>query len=443
MPTPSDSAVSSTAASIDSVPVGPETKEPRLPDQAKLGSSSQPWSARASLAPNSYSFLLVLAVLLSYFNIPLIPYVLMQLIQIKRLVPGKFYLSHKGDHTFIGGNPSSHNGWMSRFFYVGRFGRKRNPCCRVDALAPTREESPAPTPPSPTTPMPPKTIPKVRSSGVRPRMDTGLGRAPALNIFEDSFVVSPFGSVATGLLCNMIPNRDVSRVRNATNSEAVGLFAAQFAAAMVWGGEVISRLTQAQREVNDTCQSFDDHTELEMQLADLEAARAQENRAAEAKKEALEAQVKGLAADKVALVAEKEDLAAEKKAIEVKLETLAAKKTAVEVELDETKARAEVEIGRLRSEAVNAWGLGKEEFLKSSEFDDMCTKRSLAYFESDFKSCVAQFRANGYSEEEHSDPFLSVARALDELPDDEEEADDGADEDASGDETTPLNSLEH
>ncbi|KZV30466.1 putative galacturonosyltransferase-like 3 [Dorcoceras hygrometricum] len=70
------------------------------------------------LAPNSYSFLLALAVLLSYHQLPLISYVLMQQIQIKRLGPGKFYISHKGDHTFIKGNPSSHKGWMSRFFYI-------------------------------------------------------------------------------------------------------------------------------------------------------------------------------------------------------------------------------------------------------------------------------------------------------------------------------------
>ncbi|KZV45253.1 hypothetical protein F511_10030 [Dorcoceras hygrometricum] len=72
----------------------------------------------SQLAPNSYSFLLALAVLLSYHGLPLIPYVLMQLVQIKRLGPGKFYLSHKGDHSFIKGNPSSHKGWMSRFFYA-------------------------------------------------------------------------------------------------------------------------------------------------------------------------------------------------------------------------------------------------------------------------------------------------------------------------------------
>ncbi|KZV37211.1 hypothetical protein F511_04630 [Dorcoceras hygrometricum] len=72
----------------------------------------------SQLAPNSYSFLIALTVLLSYHQIPLISYVLMQLVQIKRLGPGKFYISHKGDHTFIKGNPSFHKGWMSRFIYI-------------------------------------------------------------------------------------------------------------------------------------------------------------------------------------------------------------------------------------------------------------------------------------------------------------------------------------
>ncbi|KZV26738.1 hypothetical protein F511_20907 [Dorcoceras hygrometricum] len=65
--------------------------------------------------------------MLKYHNLPLVPYVLMQLIKIKRLGPGKFYLSHKGDHAFIKGNPSSHKGWMSRFFFVRRVDRKRDP----------------------------------------------------------------------------------------------------------------------------------------------------------------------------------------------------------------------------------------------------------------------------------------------------------------------------
>ncbi|KZV33154.1 hypothetical protein F511_18170 [Dorcoceras hygrometricum] len=44
---------------------------------------------------------------------------------------GKFYLSHKSDLGFIGVNPSSHKGWMNRFFYVRRVGRMRN-CWKCD-----------------------------------------------------------------------------------------------------------------------------------------------------------------------------------------------------------------------------------------------------------------------------------------------------------------------
>ncbi|KZV29976.1 hypothetical protein F511_26996 [Dorcoceras hygrometricum] len=150
---------------------------------------------------------------------------------------------------------------------------------------------------------------------------------------------------------------------------------------------------------------------------ELGSIRDQENRAAEAEKQELEAQGKQLEAEKAALIVEKEALATDMKAIEAELETLTAKK--LQWRLSLTRPRP-----NLRGEAANSWGLGKEEFLKSSEFDDLCAKRSLTYFESDFKSCVAQLRANGYSEEEHPAPFLSVSRALEELSDDEEEADD-------------------
>ncbi|KZV55165.1 hypothetical protein F511_26124 [Dorcoceras hygrometricum] len=206
-----------------------------------------------------------------------------------------------------------------------------------------------------------------------------------------------------------------------------------------WGGEVINHLTRARREAASARQSFDEvlehHTKLEMQLEELEAIRAQEKRAAEAQKEALEAQKEALEAHGQKLAAKKEALTTEKKAIKADLEAHTAEKAAVEVELEGTKVRAEGEIERLKSEAVKAWGLGKEEFLKSSEFDDLCAKKSLAYFACGFKSCVAQFRANGYPEEEHPTPFLSVAQALEDLPDDEE-ADDGA----SGGEATPPDS---
>ncbi|KZV55940.1 Chromatin remodeling complex subunit-like protein isoform 1 [Dorcoceras hygrometricum] len=387
----------------------------------------------------------------------------------QKLGPEKFYLSHKGDHRFIGGNPSSHKRWMSRFFYVWRVERKRNPwrsmrekcynaleLVKEDLLchfrfsrkgielvgdlgermgkstllktmkecpeegssgaavplvkvvkkrkAPTPVEKearrqkkkgastseerpapitemrrapmpPAPTPPSPMTHMIAKAISEVPSSEVGPKMKTGPRRAPALNIFEDSLVVSPSGHVATGFK----PDPEQ--------------------------GHRTGMSPGAQREANDTRQHFDETlehcTELEMRLVDLEEASARKERAAEAQREVLEAQGQKLAVERAAmaiekgvLAAEKEALKAENRAIRIELDALLVNKTAVE-----------------------------EEFVKSSEFDDLCVKRSLAYFKSGFQSCVAQFRANGYSEEEHPAPFLNVARDVEELPDDEEEAD--------------------
>ncbi|KZV18492.1 hypothetical protein F511_25338 [Dorcoceras hygrometricum] len=227
---------------------------------------------------------------------------------------------------------------------------------------------------------------------LKSRDQRALASQPGLTgVFEPPLTRwwSPSGAVATGLLCNMISDRDIARLRSATNSEVVGLFAAQLAA-----------------------------------LADLEAVGPRRKGW-----QGPEGGARGRAGSKKATRAYGEAFATEKRAMGAELEALLAKKTAVEVELDETKARVEAEIGRLRSEATNSWDLGKEEFLKSSEFDNLCTKKSLTYFEIAFQSCVAQFRANGYFEEEHPAPFLSVTWALDELPnDDEKEADEGNEE---------------
>ncbi|KZV48714.1 hypothetical protein F511_19254 [Dorcoceras hygrometricum] len=99
---------------------------------------------------------------------------------------------------------------------------------------------------------------------------------------------------------------------------------------------------------------------------------------------------------------------------------LEAEKAALRSELDETKARAEEEAERLRSEAINAWDLGKEAFLKSSEFGALCAKKALGYFKVGFSGCLAQFRTNGYSEEEHPASFLDVKKALMDMADEEE-----------------------
>ncbi|KZV49604.1 lysosomal Pro-X carboxypeptidase-like [Dorcoceras hygrometricum] len=258
--------------------------------------------------------------------------------------------------------------------------RKKKGASTLEARpTPTTEKSRSSTPPIPTTeehpdPMPVITIPKVSSPKRGPTKETGPGRAPALNFLEDSLVVSPFGAVATRFLCHIALGRDIGRLSGTSNLEALGLFSANLASAMAWGGEMIKLLTRAQREVNITRRSFDEamghHSELVAELEELEATRAQE-------KEALEAQI---AAEKASRAAEQEALEVEKEALRSELDAALVKKSAIEVELEETKARAAEEVERLKGEATNAWDLGKEELLQSSEFDVLCAKKSLAYF---------------------------------------------------------------
>ncbi|KZV27788.1 hypothetical protein F511_37279 [Dorcoceras hygrometricum] len=116
-----------------------------------------------------------------------------------------------------------------------------------------------------------------------------------------------------------------------------------------------------------------------------------------------------------------------------------AEKEALGAELEEVKGWAEQEAERLKSEA-------REEFLKSPEFDALLAKKAWGYFKDGFWGCLAQFRANGYSEEEHPASFLDVLQALAEVGDkeeaeeeEEEQDEEEGGEDAGVDPRTPLN----
>ncbi|KZV18774.1 SET and MYND domain-containing protein [Dorcoceras hygrometricum] len=227
----------------------------------------------------------------------------------------------------------------------------------------TTEGGRAPTPPMQTTEELPELPPVITiAEAYSPSKNKGPGRVPPLDLLEDSLVVSPSRAVATRR----------------------------------WlGGEVIKRLTRAHRAVNDTRQSFNEaigqHSELVVRLEELEAIRAQEKRVAGAEKEVLEAQ---LAAESVARASEEET-------IRFDLDAVLAKKTTIEVELEETKARAQEEAERLRSEA---------------------------------------FRAKGYAEEEHQTSFLNLKKALMDMADEEaaeEEEEEEEEEDDEADATPP------
>ncbi|KZV39152.1 hypothetical protein F511_12297 [Dorcoceras hygrometricum] len=457
---------------VDSSPESPKVKGPWLPDQAELGSKNAPWYEEKSsnLRSSNISFIKEKGGMFDNFEV---------------VIPGP----EDRAHLPLKGNPSSHKGWMSRFFFVRWVDRKRDPwkcdmswrdniftltprtperspnltsfldamreksynapeliqedllyermgkeemlrlmeeeavAGSLGAAAPSKkapkkrrastqpekearrdkkkkkeastsgsrpecipEEGRASTPSKRATEDRPKSPPVIAIAEVSSPKKKGPGRVPPLDYTEDWLVASPSGVVATRYICNMAPDRDIDLLRRADDSEA------EMAGG---GGQVVRRLTPAHRAVTTTRRSFDEamgqHTELVARLEELGALRAQEQRAAEAREEALKDQ------------------------------------------LAETKAHVEEEAGRLKREAIHAWDLSKEEFLQSSEFDILCAKKALRYFKNGFAGCLAQFRANSYSEEEHPTSFLDAKKALMEMPDEEveEEEEEQGDADAT------------
>ncbi|KZV24894.1 hypothetical protein F511_16553 [Dorcoceras hygrometricum] len=223
------------------------------------------------------------------------------------------------------------------------------------------------------------TIAEALSSG------KGSERIPPFDPYKDFLVASLSAVVATRYICNMAPDQDLQVLKRADDTEAVGHFAANIASAIACGCEVVKRLTRAHRKMNSSRKNFDEamgrHAEVIARLEELEALKAREEGAAKAQREVLEAE---LAAEKETRAIEREDLVAE---------------------LEKANAWAGQEAERLKSEA-------KEEFLKSPEFDTLLAKKAWGYFKDGFWGCLAQFRANGYSEEEHPASFLDLQQAL-------------------------------
>ncbi|KZV22227.1 hypothetical protein F511_34125 [Dorcoceras hygrometricum] len=168
------------------------------------------------------------------------------------------------------------------------------------------------------------------------------------------------------------------------------------------GGEVVKRLTRAHRTVKASRKKFDEamgrHAEMVARLEELEVLRAQDEVVAVTQRKELEAE----------LAAEKEARAAEKRAL-----------------------GAELERANARAERV------KEDFLKSPEFDSLLVKKAWGYFKDGFWGCLAQFRSNGNSEEEHPASFLNLQQALENLGDydDAEDEEEEQEEGEVGDDT--------
>ncbi|KZV23557.1 hypothetical protein F511_35779 [Dorcoceras hygrometricum] len=180
---------------------------------------------------------------------------------------------------------------------------------------------------------------------------------------------------------------------------------------LAWFGEAASRFSKARAEVIKTKRSYDGvlgrHEAL---LKQLEEIQTKEN------------------VEKESLNAELESARAEAQTFKIQVQSLETQVKSLEAraELSEEESKLHLaKVEKLQEERANSWALEKEKFLKSKDFDSLCLKRAVMYFDKGFDGCLAQFRANGYSEEEHPASFLDVEQALADMPDDPVEGSSG------------------
>ncbi|KZV50743.1 mediator of RNA polymerase II transcription subunit 12-like [Dorcoceras hygrometricum] len=98
--------------------------------------------------------------------------------------------------------------------------------------------------------------------------------------------------------------------------------------------------------------------------------------------------------------------------------------------------RAEVQSSEARAQSSEAQAQRSKEENKGPQAEvKKFTRRERAsvYFKHGFNGCLAQFRANDYSEDEHPTLFLDVVQALDDMPKEGEMVE----EDSSGSEAAP------
>ncbi|KZV23107.1 hypothetical protein F511_06631 [Dorcoceras hygrometricum] len=420
----------------------------------------------------------------------------MQLVQVKRLGPEKFYLSHKGDHTFIKGNPSSHKGWMSRFFYI-KCDVIRDPWrCEThwrDSAVTLVPRTPDRTPSL--TPFPeamhgksynaPELIKedllcffRFSRKGVElvGNLDERMGKAELLRAMQEEARASgEVGPPKKTTKKRKAPSSDekeeVHRERRKKGSSSSGtqLEETQEKSRAKTPPMAVSEETPAPTPVIAIPEASSSRRRYICNMApnpDLDVvAKAEDvkvigqfsahialtivwggkmvkhltraHRRANASRQKFD-EALGRHAEVLAWLEELEGLRSrEEEEARSQREALEAELLAErEAQVAEKEAmRAELAEAKTRSEqeAERLKGEAREEFLKSSEFDVLLGKRSFSYFKDGFWGCLAQFRDHGYSEEEHPASFLDLQQALMKLGDEEEEREEDQEEGEVGD----------
>ncbi|KZV25837.1 hypothetical protein F511_28947 [Dorcoceras hygrometricum] len=447
MSSPSTTPVSSTAASIDSVPVSPETKEPWLPDQAKLGSSQPPWYEEKSsnLRSSDISF-----------------------------IKEKGGMSNRFE-----GNPSFHKGWMSRFFFVRRVDRKRDPWkCdmswrdNIYTFTPrTPERSPNLT--SFLDAMREKcyNAPELIQEdllcafgfsrrGVELVGDLGIAVSCLSRVLVYMYHSSPALIFTLFSFCadermgkaelvkamqeearasgEVEPPKKVARKRPAVSSaEEEARLEKRKKKGASTSGTRPGESPKMTRVPTPPTRASEETSDLPPIITIPEASSPVRGKGPERvlpfdfSKDSLVDSPTGVVSTRlICNMVSDQDLSVLKGAEDAEaVGHFAANLTSrkeLEAELAAEKEARATEKRALRAELERANARAKrvkEDFLKSPEFDSVLAKKAWGYFKDGFWGCLAQFRSNGYSEEEHPASFLNLQQALENLGDDEDAED--------------------
>ncbi|KZV30082.1 Tau class glutathione S-transferase [Dorcoceras hygrometricum] len=178
---------------------------------------------------------------------------------------------------------------------------------------------------------------------------------------------------------------------------------------LVWFREAASRFSKAREEFIMTRRSMDGvlgrHDALMKQLEEIQT---KEN----VEKESLSVELESARTEVQALRAQVQTMESQVKSLEARAQCF-----------EEESKIHQAEVDKLQGEMANSWQLEKEKFLKSKEFDSLSSTKAAMYLDKGFDGCLSQFRANGYSEEEHPASFLDLGQALAEMSDDEDPED--------------------
>ncbi|KZV45143.1 hypothetical protein F511_25305 [Dorcoceras hygrometricum] len=431
----------------------------------------------SQLTPNSYSSLLALGVLLRFFRAPLSIHLIYNLNQIRQQDVGKFFIRLKPEFGFIKGNPTSHKGCMSRGVawhcdmswsekptrrapplptqeydpatflnsvsakcfnaqdliredLLCHFGFSRKGIVVKGDLAdrimkaylleafkkqesevsrgsnPPLEERANPIPEERANPPPEERAKEKRkrsSSGsdkrskkktsppVEVNKEVGTSPPEQSGLEVSSFIARPITTTIVAFFQNFVPELDLPVVSSASDQAITEGLASKFLqVCRHWsGGQIVRWVTKAREVAYSSRRSLDEmmakHDKLMREIEDVRGASDAENRSLSDKMAASEAS-----------------------------------DTRLWEERNRMGEEAEEKMRRMQEEAEASWAKRKEDFLKSAEFDRLCSNMALYYFRHGFNGCLAQFRSNGYAEAEHPASFLNVLKALEDFPEEDE-----------------------